>query len=978
MAIIYSYPKNTDILSTDIIVGTSTRVVNGRRKNITKNFEIGAIATFFNETSAIAITGQNNFFFQNNIAPGRKAGSISFILGGGANTPFNNITALRISKFATSGTNVSDYINTLLEQALIIAQTDNLNSFGIYRCNSITPVDGNPNFLDLELEVLNANGNILEDKFYGFAVYPGFVNPNIDPANYDFEYPLLVDGRTISIEQSTTTTDGYLSSVDWNTFNNKQNAITLTTVGSSGAATLVGNTLNIPQYQSVLTNPITGTGTISYVPRFTGTTTIGNGSIFDNGTNIGIGTTTLTEKVNIVGKIDIVDNPSYNNVFIGRMAGTSNGNGYSNTAIGYSALKNAIGTANNTVLGSGSGLFSSGSDNTIIGGSIMAFSGSNSNNTAIGYQALFQATSSSFNTAVGKNSLGNVISATYNIAVGDQSGRLLTTGTNSVYLGNFTTASSGSVTNEVVVGSNNAGIGSNTVVLGNASIVTTALRGNVGIGTTNPQYNLHINSSGSVSYLHLTNATSGSGSNDGMSIGVNSSNYLIFVREASPLYFGTDSTERMRISATGNVGIGNTTPSSSFQVGAGNGAFNWSVLTLGYGTGTPQIYNTQTTGESSIGVLTNDGTNNLRAKLFVDNTNLVWGLYNSFSNQTRPFVISSGNTEWMRISAGNVGIGTTTPGTRLDVLSTTNSIVGRFKSERTTASSIALSATSEGIGATTNIGINAFATGGTNNTDLLLGNITAPTGNYAIYSGTQSNSYFAGNVGIGTTTTRATLDVVNTPSTTLGTNIQLRIGGGNNTSGHLYQIGLGASNQTNPSSIIGAINNTGSSFGNSDIFFATRNVTTDTVPSERMRITSAGNVGIGTTNPTALLDIQPASGTSVLRVARTGGTDVRVAASITSTGGLIGTYTNSPFDIYTNSTSKVRVTETGNVGIGTTSPSPSAVLDLTSTTQGFLPPRMTTTQRTSLGVVAPPGLIVYDTDDNKHYGWNGSSWNAFY
>jgi hypothetical protein len=58
----------------------------------------------------------------------------------------------------------------------------------------------------------------------------------------------------------------------------------------------------------------------------------------------------------------------------------------------------------------------------------------------------------------------------------------------------------------------------------------------------------------------------------------------------------------------------------------------------------------------------------------------------------------------------------------------------------------------------------------------------------------------------------------------------------------------------------------------------------------------------------------------VLRVARTGGTDVRVAASITSTGGLIGTYTNSPFDIYTNSTSKVRVTETGNVGIGTTSP----------------------------------------------------------
>ena len=181
MAIIYSYPKNTDILSTDIVVGTSTKIVNGRRKNITKNFEIGAIATFFNDTSAIAIAGQNNFFFQNNIAPGRKAGSISFVLGGGANTPFNNITVIRISKFATSGNSVAEYIATLANEAIIIAQVDNLNNFGIYKCISIAPVVGNVNFLDITIEAVNANGNILEDKFYGVAVYPGFVNPNIDP-----------------------------------------------------------------------------------------------------------------------------------------------------------------------------------------------------------------------------------------------------------------------------------------------------------------------------------------------------------------------------------------------------------------------------------------------------------------------------------------------------------------------------------------------------------------------------------------------------------------------------------------------------------------------------------------------------------------------------------------------------------------------------------------------------------------------------
>ncbi len=202
MAIIYSYPKNTDILSTDIVLGTSTKIVNGRRKNITKNFEIGSIATFFNENSSIAIAGQNNFFFQNNIAPGRKAGSISFVSGSGTGTPFSNITLLRISKFATSGKDVSAYIGTLINQAIIIAQTDNLNNFGIYKCNNILPVSGDPNFLDLEIEAVNANGSIIEDFFYAVAVYPGFVNPNIDPNVGDktFVYTQSVAASTWNVQ----------------------------------------------------------------------------------------------------------------------------------------------------------------------------------------------------------------------------------------------------------------------------------------------------------------------------------------------------------------------------------------------------------------------------------------------------------------------------------------------------------------------------------------------------------------------------------------------------------------------------------------------------------------------------------------------------------------------------------------------------------------------------------------------------------
>jgi hypothetical protein len=192
MAIIYSYPTNTDILATDLIIGSSTKVINGKKRNVTKNFEIGSIAEFYNETSAIAILGQNNFFFQNNIAPGRKQGSISFVLGGGANTPFANITTLRISIFATSGNVIIDYINTLVNEAIMIAQCDNLNNFGIYKFTAITPVPGNANFFDITLEAIAAHGNILEDKFYGVAVYPGFINPDINPGDKTYVYTQAV------------------------------------------------------------------------------------------------------------------------------------------------------------------------------------------------------------------------------------------------------------------------------------------------------------------------------------------------------------------------------------------------------------------------------------------------------------------------------------------------------------------------------------------------------------------------------------------------------------------------------------------------------------------------------------------------------------------------------------------------------------------------------------------------------------------
>ena len=66
------------------------------------------------------------------------------------------------------------------------------------------------------------------------------------------------------------------------------------------------------------------------------------------------------------------------------------------------------------------------------------------------------------------------------------------------------------------------------------------------------------------------------------------------------------------------------------------------------------------------------------------------------------------------------------------------------------------------------------------------------------------------------------------------------------------------------------------------------------------------------------------------------------------------------------------------VGIGTTTPSPNAVLELKSpgNNQGFLVPRLTTAERTAMNTLTAEdkGMLVFDSTDNKFYYWSGSTW----
>ncbi|MFT6760656.1 MAG: hypothetical protein ACJATS_001845 [Psychroserpens sp.] len=64
-----------------------------------------------------------------------------------------------------------------------------------------------------------------------------------------------------------------------------------------------------------------------------------------------------------------------------------------------------------------------------------------------------------------------------------------------------------------------------------------------------------------------------------------------------------------------------------------------------------------------------------------------------------------------------------------------------------------------------------------------------------------------------------------------------------------------------------------------------------------------------------------------------------------------------------------------NVGIGTTTPHENAILDASSVEKGLLIPRMNTLQRLGINPVAgADGLLVYDTDQDQFWHWDGTQW----
>jgi hypothetical protein len=137
--------------------------------------------------------------------------------------------------------------------------------------------------------------------------------------------------------------------------------------------------------------------------------------------------------------------------------------------------------------------------NIAIGSSALLSKTTGDLNVALGVNSSAFLTTGSQNTTLGANSLISNTTGSNNAVVGFQAARYITGGAtaltvseNSVFLGANTKAFASGETNQIVIGYDATGIGSNSVVLGNDSITKTALKGNVGIGTTSPSSKLHV------------------------------------------------------------------------------------------------------------------------------------------------------------------------------------------------------------------------------------------------------------------------------------------------------------------------------------------------------------------------------------------------------------------------------------------------------------------------------------------------------
>ena len=254
------------------------------------------------------------------------------------------------------------------------------------------------------------------------------------------------------------------------------------------------------------------------------------------------------------------------------------------------------------------------------------------------------------------------------------------------------------------------------------------------------------------------------------------------------------------------------------------------------------------TGDVAIGGNANNGSESgvkIRPAGFLNvsrNSGSLWNGYTTGSNTQTSRILANGNAHFL----GEVGIGTDNPAQLLTVGAIAGGADGNL-SVKTNSNTHAIAIEENDGNENYQLGVNSSGDLGFYNSGS-----TTPTVTFS------DND----RVGIGTDNpSNARLQVVDSITTTFG-NAPLAIFGSGFAAGYYSTIGLGPtdSSYTVPPVGIGYLATSQTGGGLGDLIFGTRNVTTNTSPTERLRINSAGLVGIGTDNPLNGLDVNQSEG----------------------------------------------------------------------------------------------------------------------